>query len=432
MIGTGSITDRQPKNKQPMYYRKPTFLLILLLLANALQATVIREDFARLVDYAGWRLVDAYMQDYVRLRPDMAAEKEGYRLFKETYNPSNYSISNPPPNDAIRLFLLSHDWRGTAINLYDPFVQIKETYQNEWTDEQATQILQDRIAAVSPEALGAQSDADYTALLAMKKQLTDEVAASFLEPAEANALKTDTMVAGGSDAETDDKLGFTLPVASGEAGRESSEMFNYAINPISLGAVALLLLLSLYLLGLVKRLDTRVDNHSKRIEDLTSRLFLKKDPISAEEAKQLKSRVAELEKQLQKLSQPPPPPSGRNSSPTPAAPQPKEYYLSTPNQDGTFNASSMSEQFRPSASVFKFVVTQKSGSHWAEFTVADDAEAVKDALSSPTSYLDPVCESVNAFFPGAKRIVNERPGRALRQGDKWVVKPEQKARIRYE
>ncbi|MGB3780375.1 MAG: hypothetical protein WA960_18570 [Tunicatimonas sp.] len=416
-----------------MYYRKPTFLLILLLLANALQATVIREDFARLVDYAGWRLVDAYMQDYVRLRPDMTAEKQGYRLFKETYNPSNYSISNPPPNDAMRLFLISHDWRGTALNLYDPFVQTKETYQNEWTAEQATQALQDRITAVSPEALGAQSDADYTALLAMKKQLTDEVAASFLEPTEANMLASDTTSPEvNSGAEVTDQQGFTLPVVSGQEERGTSGMFNYAINPISLGAVALLLLLSLYLLGLVKRLDTRVDNHSKRIEDLTSRLFLKKDPISAEEAKQLKSRVAELEKQLQKLPQPPPPPSGRNSSPTPAAPQPKEYYLSTPNQDGTFNASSMSEQFRPSASVFKFVVTQKSGSHWAEFTVADDAEAVKDALSSPTSYLDPVCESVNAFFPGAKRIVNERPGRALRQGDKWVVKPEQKARIRYE
>jgi hypothetical protein len=226
---------------------------------------------------------------------------------------------------------------------------------------------------------------------------------------------------------------FTMPVApSGERG-ETSGVFSYAINPISLGAVAALLLLSLYLLGLVKRLDTRVDNHSKRIEDLTSRLFLKKDPLSAEESRQLKSQVAKLEEQVEKLATAsPPPPLPKNPSPTQPLPKQEEYYLSTPNQDGTFNASSMSEQFRPSASIYKFVVTQKNGNHQAEFTVADDFEAVKDALSSPTSYLDPVCESTNAFFPGAKRIVNVRPGQALRQGDKWVVKPDQKARIRYE
>jgi hypothetical protein len=78
------------------------------------------------------------------------------------------------------------------------------------------------------------------------------------------------------------------------------------------------------------------------------------------------------------------------------------------------------------------MVTQKEGTHWAEFGVADSAEAMKDALSSPNSYLTPVCESENAYSPGAKRIVNVRPGRAVRQGDKWVVKPDQKARIRYE
>ena len=415
-----------------MNYQKPTFLLVFLLLANTLQATVIREDFARLVDYAGWQLVDAYMQDYVRLRPDMTAEKEGYRLFRETYNEKNFSVTNPPPSEAVRLFLVSHDWRGMAINLYNPFVQTKETYQNEWTGEQATQTLQERIAAVSPEALGAQSDADYTTLQATKKQLADEVAASFLEPTEASTLASDTTSGeNGSDAEVANQRGFTLPMVSAEDEGGTSGVFSYAINPISLGAVAVLLLLALYLLGLVKRLDTRVDNHSKRIEDLTSRLFLKKDPMSAEEAKQLKSRIAKLEEQVQQLAATSSPPSG-NPSPTRTLPKQEEYYLSTPNQDGTFNASSMSEQFRPSASIYRFLVTQKNGNHWAEFTVSDDFEAVKDALSSPTSYLDPVCESTNAFFPGAKRIVNVRPGRALRQGDKWVVKSDQKARIRYE
>lgn len=407
--------------------------LALLFLGGSLHATVIREDFSRLVDYAGWRLVDAYMQDYVRLRPDMTAEKEGYRLFRETYNAASYSLTNPPPSEAVRLFLISHDWRGTAISLYNPFIKTKEAYQNEWNAEQATQVLQDRIAAVSPEVLGAQSDADYTTLQAVQEELKAQVAESFGEPTATVAEVRDTI----SDEsamvteEVDDQV-FTLPFASTEPASGTSSMLSYAINPLSLGAVALLLLLLLYLFKIVKGLDNRIDQHSKRIEDLTSRMFLKKDPLSAEEVKQLKAQVASLEEELKKLAALPPPPRAQSFSPNRAAPQQKEYYLSTPNQDGTFNASSMSDQFRPSASVYKFVVTQKNGNDWAEFTVSDNSEAVKDALSSPNSYLDPVCESINAYFPGAKRIVNVRPGRALRQGDKWVVKPEQKVHIRYE
>ena len=407
--------------------------LTLLLVAGSLQATVIREDFAHMVDYAGWRLVDAYMQDYVRLRPDMTAEKEGYRLFRETYNEKNFSVTNPPPSEAVRLFLVSHDWRGTAVNLYRPFIKTKEAYQNEWTSAQAAQALQERIEAISPEALGAQRDADYTALQTVKEQLKAEVAQRFTEPDEATTSAPDTTSAKSVTTADDAKnQRFALPIASSAGASDTGGMLSYAINPLSLGAVALLLLLLLYLFKIVKGVDNRVDQHSKRIEDLTSRLFLRKDPLSAEEAKQLKARVADLEDTLKKLSAAPPPPSVRSSPPTPATSKREEYYLSTPNQDGTFNASSMSEQFRPSASVYKFVVAQKNGAHWAEFTVADDSEAVKDALSSPTSYLDPVCESANTFFPGAKRIVNVRPGRAQRQGDKWVVKSDQKARIRYE
>lgn len=444
-----------------MRYIRCYLLLAFLLLADSLRATVIREDFARMVDYAGWRLVDAYMQDYVRLRPDMVAEKEGYRLFQQTYNTTNYSAQKPPNSEAIRLFLISHEWRNAGINLYADFVNTKAAYQNDWSDAQATRFLQNKINAISPEALGAQSDADYTVLQTTKERLKTAVAQNFMgntapeKPtslassrisAEAEvsddtfaALSEDTALASDSVIDdSSDRRGFILPANTTEestAGASPVGMLSYAINPISLGATVLLLLLLLYLFGLYKRLDDRVDKHSKRIEDLTTRLFLKKDPVSAEDLKQLKAQVASLQEQIKKLKASP----SSSSSETPAGAKPRplvaeqhEYYLSTPNSDGTFNTSSMSNQFRPSASVYKFMVTEANGTHRAEFTVASDHDAVKDALSSPGSYLDPVCESINPYFSGARRIVNIRPGKAVKQGDKWVVKPEHKARIRYE
>ena len=444
-----------------MRYIRCYLFIILLLISSALQAAVIREDFARMVDYTAWQLIDAYMQDYVRLRPDMATEKDGYELFKKTYNSTNYSPQKPPNSEAIRLFLISHAWRNAGINLYAAYVNTKAAYQNDWSDAQAAEFLQNKINAISPEALGAQRNADYKTLLATKERLKMEVAQNFIgeaaatgepaptaatnepEPVAANdnddTASFDSDTAGTSDFSEEDTAeprGFTLPMAAAEeSGAGGISMLNYAINPISLGAAALLLLLLLYLFGLYKRLDNRVDKHSKRIEDLTTRLFLKKDPISADDINQLKEQVAALQEQVEKLTSAPPPPTPPASKPAPRrslVPDQDEYYLSTPNSDGTFNASSMSNQFRPSASVYKFLITEANGTQRAEFTVANDYDAVKDALSSPGSYLDPVCESINPYFSGAKRIVNIRPGQAVKQGDKWVVKPEHKARIRYE
>ena len=435
-----------------MRYTRCYLLIILLLVSGSLQAVVIREDFARMVDYVGWQLIDAYMQDYVRLRPDMTAEKEGYVLFKKTYNTTKYSLQKPPSSEAIRLYLISHSWRTAGINLYAAFINNKAAYKNEWNDAQATEFLQGKINAISPEALGAQRNADYTTLQATKERLKMEVARNFMsdaaasEPAPATAdsapiattpsAQDTTLMAEAPTENTSEPRGFTLPAAAAEErGAGAISMLNYSINPISLGATVLLLLLLLYLFGLFKRLDNRVDKHSKRIEDLTTRLFLKKDPISAEEVNQLKKQVAALQKQVEKLTAASPPPVTPTSKPPsrpPLVPDQDEYYLSTPNSDGTFNASSMSNQFRPSASIYKFLVTEANGTHRAEFTVANDYDAVKDALSSPGSYLDPVCESINPYFSGAKRIVNIRPGQAVKQGDKWVVKPEHKARIRYE
>ena len=430
-------------------------LLLLIIVSSSFRTAVIREDFARMVDYAGWQLIDAYMQDYVRLRPDMAAEKEGFELFQETYNSTNYSRQKPPNSEAIRLYLISHSWRNAGINLYAAFVNNKAAYQNDWTDQQATNFLQQKINAISPEKLGAQSDADYRTLQATKARLSREVADAFgvssaaeTEPTAnevnsdaAEVLAADTAFTNSADTNLpvagETSRGFNLPTAAEEdRGPGVLSALDFGLNPVLWIILGVLLLLSIYLFSLFKRLDNRIDKHSKRIEDLTTRLFMKKDPISANEVQQLRSQVAELKKQLESAKTKP---TSSADAPTPkSSPRARlindqeEYYLSTPNSDGTFNASSMSQLFRPSASIYKFRITESNGTEWAEFTVANDYDAVKDALSSPSSYLDPVCESENSYFPGARKIVNVQPGRAMKHGDKWVVKRENKARIRYE
>ena len=429
-----------------------SFLILIILLSYRSQAAVIREDFSNAVDYVGWQVMDAYMQDYLALRPKMVAEKKGYQLFQEEYGQDEYSIENPPNSQELRAFLMKNAWRNASTNLYANIINLKSAYKNTWTEQQALDFLRTQIGNISVEPMGAQNDNDYKQLQATKASLTSEVTRYLSSEPEAAA--PDTLIPVSEEAATGETTafsdpsgnelqGFDIPAASEAEETSTVGDFRYDINVISLAAILLLLGLLLYLFGLYKRLDHRLDKHSKRIEDLTTRLLLKKEGLSMEEGKQLKDKIAQLEAKLEEappVSKAKPAASsapasyGRPATPPPPPPpiERAEYFLSTPNSDGTFNVSSMSDQFRPSASIYKFLVKQENGNSQADFMIADDYDAMRDALSSPGSYLDPVCESVNAYFPTAKRITNVRPGQAVRQGDKWVVKREHKALIRYE
>lgn len=105
------------------------------------------------------------------------------------------------------------------------------------------------------------------------------------------------------------------------------------------------------------------------------------------------------------------------------------FFLSTPNADGTFNASSVSSIYKEGASIYKFT---KLGNDRAEFQIDDREASVKLALTYPDKNIDPVCDAVNAFDSKAIRIATVEVGKAELFNDKWIVNKSQKAKISYE
>ena len=117
---------------------------------------------------------------------------------------------------------------------------------------------------------------------------------------------------------------------------------------------------------------------------------------------------------------------------TPAlTPEPEKlvhnFYLSTPNSDGSFNNSSASPTYKEGASIYKFQNTQ---SNQAKFKVDERESSVRLAMRFPDKNIDPVCDALNKFDPNPKKILTDEPGIAELIGDKWKVIT--KARIRYE
>lgn len=128
--------------------------------------------------------------------------------------------------------------------------------------------------------------------------------------------------------------------------------------------------------------------------------------------------------------------------PVPAAPEPAyapeedeeedpdeiTFFLSTPNRDGSFS-DLRHDDFVPSQSLYQFRISNAEGTE-AEFVFADDPASVHQALSSPDSYLHPVCEYTDLRLD-ARNIRTLRLGRARQTepGERWELV--EKARISF-
>lgn len=102
-------------------------------------------------------------------------------------------------------------------------------------------------------------------------------------------------------------------------------------------------------------------------------------------------------------------------------------YLSTPNNEGSFNDSSSSTSYREGASIYKFIKTSPNN---ASFQIDDRESSIKMAMQFPEKNILPVCDSENEYEPKYSKVRTIEPGKVSLEGGKWNVKS--KAKIRYE
>lgn len=102
-------------------------------------------------------------------------------------------------------------------------------------------------------------------------------------------------------------------------------------------------------------------------------------------------------------------------------------YLSTPNSDGSFNVSSASTLFKEGASIYRIT---KISNRIGKFQIEEKEGAIKLALQYPDKNIDPVCETLNSFYPNAKHIKTDIEGEVELINDKWMKT--KKAKIYYE
>lgn len=83
-----------------------------------------------------------------------------------------------------------------------------------------------------------------------------------------------------------------------------------------------------------------------------------------------------------------------------------EFYLSTPNSDGSFNKSSARTEYIEGASLYAF---QRLRGNKYEVYINPNSQSYKLMMSYPDKNIDPVFETVSAFNPNAKDLQTIEP-----------------------
>lgn len=108
-----------------------------------------------------------------------------------------------------------------------------------------------------------------------------------------------------------------------------------------------------------------------------------------------------------------------------------KYYLSTPNDDGSFLDRYKSLEFEPSSKYFLFRIP-KINLKMAYVSIVDNTDTQKAILNHYKEHLGAVCIYKNSFFKGATKIKTDKEGTAFLEGDKWTIKDNDKLVISFQ
>lgn len=110
-------------------------------------------------------------------------------------------------------------------------------------------------------------------------------------------------------------------------------------------------------------------------------------------------------------------------------PKPKEtqkfVFAKTPIEDKVFNAFDVTDD--KDGKFYKFLLKENN---LAEFEFFNSGNSAKRALNAPDSFLYTACEETEPLNQNANKIITIKPGIAIKQENKWIVK--EKAQITYE
>ena len=393
-------------------YKSFTLLLVILCASLTINAQNSKDEYTKAIDFCACKIAYAYTNDYALKNPNSEEKKSFDKVLKNSLTKCDgLNIAD------LEKLLKDNKFKGFSVKLISIAQEAKTSYSENLTKEEAINIIDS-------------SFLNPINTIDIKNVLSDDLKNKLQSFSEnGNQIVEETLIDMTEEANEEE-------VKAAPEKKSNSPIPNWLLFSI-------LVLLSIILFAInyfkIIKLKESVKRHREEIEILKEEInwFKQNNNRNTNNSQfenriindinELKSKIITLQSTKNSSSEP----SIQNTSQTTNFSQPpqketqKNLFAKTPISDKVFNAFDVTED--KEGKFYQFVVT---GNNEAQFTFFNSENSAVRALNAPDSFLYRACQEIKPLNQNAKKIITTKPGIAIKQDDKWIVK--EKAQITYE
>jgi uncharacterized membrane-anchored protein YhcB (DUF1043 family) len=433
-------------------------LLGFLLVFFSINIYAQKDEFSQAVDYCNCKLTSAYLNQFTSQKPPTDLDKKNFDKIKTEFG--DCTIGKSIEYSSLSALLEKNSFSNSNTKFSKVINELKKSYKDGMKTDEAAKILIDGIYE-NPKLSNAITT--NNSISDLKKELSSTVSTFFKDKfaASESANENTTPVT-------------EIPDVKGKAEGEDltqtvnqivdSKLDNYSPSPWSINWLSIILAIVVSIILFVVMRFKKSEFENEIIELRKSRENQRNDLNNIKRTLEssgvnnnsrstnnfrndwqnnMEEKISEANKQISKLdvallmlkeelsrgSLSKPVYSNQQVS-NEQQPKAEILYASIPTKDGSFNENAISNTINPTASFYKFIITDSADLKAKFEFLGNEERAVKDATNAPDRILRPACKINNALNQNAKRIKTTTQGTVIKQNGKWVV--DTLAEIEYE
>ncbi len=414
-----------------------SLLLVIFFTSLTLNAQSSKEEYDKAVDYCACKIAYAYTNQYISNGRAESYSQNEFNKEKKAFesiikdNLEHCKIEGHIGFDDLNTLLSDNNFKGFADKLKGAVEKSKKVNIDSIDKEQA---IKNILNSFYDNEDFSQIVLKYSAVKELKSSLKTYLNNTL------NSFKEQTSFENNKSINTAESITINeINHSSSNINKEDTNRSGGSLFPNWLLFVLILLafiILFIYNYLINRKLNERIDGLISNIENeqnkISSNQFSKTNNSSFESG--INKKILELNNAIKLLQKTKKVSEAANTKKTSSKKNksqssPKEnqifLYAKTPISDKVFNASDITES--KDGKFYKFLVKDNN---LAEFEFFNTENSAKRALNAPDSFLYPACEESEPLNQNANRIITIKPGIALKQEGKWIVK--EKAHITYE
>lgn len=421
-------------------YKLFTLLLVILFTSLTLNAQNSKDEYDKAVDYCACKMAYAYTNQYISNGKAESYNQNEFNKEKKSFENvikqkiENCTIEEHFGFDDLNILLSNNNFKGFADKLKGAVEESKKVNIDS-IDKQ--QVIHNILNSFYDNEDFSKIVLKYSAVKELKSSLETDLNNTLNGFKEQNSFENNKTINTAESITTNEINHSNSNINKEDTNQSESTFFpNWLLFVLILLAFIILFIYN-YLSN--KKLNERIDRRLSKSEyqetikssnpsnnsNRTNSRFEKDTLKNIEEINEAIRRLqmassssnlasSSSQKKVEKI----------NLESVPKEPQ-KFVYAKTPIADKVFNAFDVTDD--KDGKFYKFLLKENN---LAEFEFFNSGNSAKRALNAPDSFLYTACEETEPLNQNANKIITIKPGIAIKQENKWIVK--EKAQITYE